>query len=166
MSQLCFTFGFFSHRKRKFPALLNPANRFLGSIRVEMHVVLFSQGVIPRKVRFDWSLLATNLSKICLQNGSDSSFTESTQSPHTVFKRLLFSVGNHISDSGSNTRKTAAGQLLRDARADERAAGLERIACPRPKGYCWLRQRVNSRSNFKNKIDISAVPRFLWSSLR
>ena len=62
---------------------------------------------------------------------------------HTVFKMLLFSVGNHISDSGHNTLTNASRQLLRDARADARAAGLERIALlAAPKGYCWLRQRV------------------------
>ena len=94
-----------------------------------------------------------------LQDCSNSISTEeSTQSPHTIFKRLLCSVLETISEIQSPTlSKMSLGNSYAtrermSARPDSsalRVRGRRAIAgCAKglllaaPKGYCWLRQRA------------------------
>ena len=60
--------------------------------------------------------------------GGEDGPVGSEEFPQSAAHTILRSAGNHIPDFGTNTSKNASRQFLRDAQADERAAGLERIA--------------------------------------
>ena len=74
--------------------------------------------------------------------GGEDGSVVSEEFPQGMAHTILRSAGNHIPNFDTYTSKNVSRQFLRDAQADERACRTRAHCCPRPKSYCWLRQRA------------------------